>query len=117
MKKLEMSAISGFWNFGLILKSEIFSRIINFQDFVPFEEVVSFQVLDFSTYTEIGNPNPPPPKKKSSRLVNLKEFVLLEEGEISEYTKFLILALILKVKSRKTRKFFKTCKFQGMCSI
>ena len=67
MKKLKMSAISGFWNFGLILKQEIFSRIVNSQDFVSFEEVVSFPVLDLSTYTEIGNPENPPKKFKACK--------------------------------------------------
>ena len=73
-------------------------KTYKFQRIALFEEVGNFQrfrVFDFGPYTKTEN------LEILSRLINFKGLFYLMKLEISDVSEFSILALILKLKTRK----------------
>ena len=82
--------------------SEIFSRLLNLSEFLLFEEIGNFRdfrVFDYGPYTKIEN-------SENSEIFPRLVIALLEEVRSFQGFGVFSLALILKAKSRKTRKFF-----------
>ena len=82
--------------------SEIFSRILNLSEFLLFEEIGNFRdfrVFDYGPYTKIEN-------SENSEIFPRLVIALLEEVRSFQGFGVFSLALILKAKSRKTRKLF-----------
>ena len=91
-----------YWNRKLDKLGNIYNTC-KFHECVLLEEVwdfLRFRVFDFGPYTEIENL-----KKYLQRLQIPRNVFYLRKLEISKVYEFSILALILRSKTRKTRKF------------